>query len=177
MHSASQLACFRRNTNACFTTRRLVSAFLHQYLCLRVNSVMANCSALPVYSFTCISLPPSHLCLFVLIYDFPVLYLSDHFFYLHLCLYCTLSSSPLPSLLPLFRLCKVQLGFGAFGLQAWQQEDALSEYALLGSLCVTLYYFALLFTCCPDLCCTFLLLLYILFVNSWSAYLSAGLRF
>lgn len=73
--------------------------------------------------------------------------------------FTALSSSPLPSLLPLFRLCKVQLGFGAFGLQAWQQEDALSEYALLGSLCVTLYYFALLFTCCPYLCCTFLLLL------------------
>lgn len=54
-------------------------------------------------------------------------------------------SLPLLSLLPLFRLCKVQLGFGAFGLQAWRQEDALSEYALLGSLCVTLYFFALLF--------------------------------
>lgn len=57
------------------------------------------------------------------------------------------SSHPSPSLLPLFRLCKVQLGFGAFGLQAWWQEDALSEYALLGSLCVTLHFFALLF--CP----------------------------
>lgn len=56
-----------------------------------------------------------------------------------------LLSLPLLSLLPLFRLCKVQLGFGAFGLQAWRQEDALSEYALLGSLCVTLYFFALLF--------------------------------
>lgn len=55
-----------------------------------------------------------------------------------------LSSSSFP-LLPLFRLCKVQLGFGAFGPQAWRQEDALSEYALLGSLCVTLYFFALLF--------------------------------
>lgn len=63
-------------------------------------------------------------------------------------LFTALSSSPLPSLLPLFRLCKVQLGLGAFGPQAWQQEDALSEYALLGSLCVTLYYFALLFTYC-----------------------------
>lgn len=56
-----------------------------------------------------------------------------------------LLSPPFLSLLPLFRLCKVQLGFGAFGLQAWRQEDALSEYALLGSLCVTLYFFALLF--------------------------------
>lgn len=91
-------------------------------------------------------------------YDFSVLYLSAHFFYLHLSLYCTFLISSTP-LLPFFRLCKVQLGFGAFGLQAWQQEDALSEYALLGSLCVTLYFFALLFTCCPYLCCTFLLLL------------------
>lgn len=62
----------------------------------------------------------------------------------------SLSSSLFPptlslSFLPLFRLCKVQLGFGAFDLQAWRQEDALSEYALLGSLCVTLYFFALLF--------------------------------
>ena len=56
-----------------------------------------------------------------------------------------LLSTPFPFLLPLFRLYKVQLGFGAFGLQAWRQEDALSEYALLGSLCVTLYFFALLF--------------------------------
>ena len=71
-----------------------------------------------------------------------------------LSLLCTLplSSPPCLSLLPLFRLCKVQLGFGAFGLQAWRQEDALSEYALLGSLCVTLYFFALsLFTRRPYL--------------------------
>lgn len=58
------------------------------------------------------------------------------------CSFPYLLSPPL-SLLPLFRLCKVQLGFGACGLQAWREEDALSEYALLGSLCVTLYFFAL----------------------------------
>lgn len=94
-----------------------------------------------------------------LIYYFSAIYLSPHFFYPHLSLYCTLLISS-TLLLPLFRLCKVQLGFGAFGLQAWQQEDALSEYALLGSLCVTPYFFALPFTCCPYLCCTFPLLLY-----------------
>ncbi|MEQ2209183.1 hypothetical protein XENOCAPTIV_026198 [Xenoophorus captivus] len=63
-------------------------------------------------------------------------------FFHHLCS-CPLSAS---SIIPLFRLCKVQLGFGACGLQAGRQEDALSEYALLGSLCVTLYFFALLLT-------------------------------
>lgn len=62
-----------------------------------------------------------------------------------LCLTSPLFFSSSFPLLPLFRLCKVQLGFGAFGPQAWRQEDALSEYALLGSLCVTLYFFALLF--------------------------------
>lgn len=82
-----------------------------------------------------------------------VFFLSLLLFFSHLCLslllctvlLCLLFSPRFPSLLPLFRLCKVQLGFGAFGLQAWRQEDALSEYALLGSLCVTLYFFALFF--------------------------------
>ena len=61
-----------------------------------------------------------------------------------LALHLSLLFPPPLLLFPLFfRLCKVQLGFGAFGLQAWRQEDALSEYALLGSLCVTLYFFAL----------------------------------
>ncbi len=60
-------------------------------------------------------------------------------------IFFTSPSLCISSLLRLFRLCKVQLGFGAFGLQAGRQEDALSEYALLGSLCVTLYFFALLF--------------------------------
>lgn len=75
-----------------------------------------------------------------------------------------LFSPPLPSLLPLFRLCKVQLGFGAFGLQAWRQEDALSEYALLGSLCVTLYFFALLFL--PVVLTYFISFLLLLYLSS-----------
>lgn len=85
----------------------------------------------------------------------PCCSLPSHFlplYLLHLPLCCSPLLSPLSilspllsSLLPLFRLCKVQLGVGAFGLQAWRQEDTLSEYALLGSLCVTLYFFALLF--------------------------------
>lgn len=75
---------------------------------------------------------------------FPHLPVSVHFYSFLFILSISILSS-FPSLLPLFRLCKVQLGFGAFGLQAWWQEDALSEYALLGSLCVTLYFFALLF--------------------------------
>lgn len=125
---------------------------------LCVNFVMANCYALPVYPFTRISFLPSHLCPFLFIIFLPSTF-PPHFFCPHLSLYCTLLISS-TLLLPLFRLCKVQLGFGAFGLQAWQQEDALSEYALLGSLCVTPYFFALPFTCCPYLCCTFPLLLY-----------------
>lgn len=44
--------------------RHLVSIFLHQYLSMCVKSVMANCFALSVYSFTCISFIPSHLCPF-----------------------------------------------------------------------------------------------------------------
>lgn len=104
-------------------------------------------------SISSLSLFFSVLCLFVALLSFslplsssplpfsasPFLSLRSPFLFLHL------SSPPFPPLLPLFRLCKVQLGFGAFGLQAWRQEDALSEYALLGSLCVTLYFFALLF--------------------------------
>lgn len=126
---------------------------------LCVNSAMANCYILPVYSFTCVSFLPSHLILSYL----PLVCLSLSFFLFSTSLLLStplifssfifftspsLYISPLllfPFLLPLFRLCKVQLGFGAFGLQAWRQEDALSEYALLGSLCVTLYFFALLF--------------------------------
>lgn len=96
---------------------------------------------------------------FPLIYTFSVLVFSTLFLFICFFFVAFLSSQyliftspflhlfspPLPPVLPLFRLCKVQLGFGAFGLQAWRQEDALSEYALLGSLCVTLYFFALLF--------------------------------
>lgn len=37
------------------------------------------------------------------------------------------------------RLCKVQLWVGESDLQTRWQEDAFSEYALLGSLCVTLF--------------------------------------
>lgn len=128
------------------------------------NGVMANCYILPVYSFARVSSLPSHLYLFC-----PLVLSVSCCFSLSVSLLLSSSlpssppplstlpplhspflfphlfSPPSPSLLPLFRLCKVQLGFGAFGLQAWRQEDALSEYALLGSLCVTLYFFALLF--------------------------------
>ena len=113
-------------------------------------------------SFTCVSFlssqPLSVLLLSRLSVSFLSLLTSSP-----LSLLCTLplSSPPCLSLLPLFRLCKVQLGFGAFGLQAWRQEDALSEYALLGSLCVTLYFFALsLFTRRP----------YLLFSSFFSLY-------
>lgn len=106
-----------------------------------------------------VSFLPSHLYIFCLSFViFSLLLLSTPIFFTSSFLYTSLSplytsfsvslsllSPPFLSLLPLFRLCKVQLGFGAFGLQAWRQEDALSEYALLGSLCVTLYFFALLF--------------------------------
>lgn len=110
-------------------------------------------------SFTCLF---TFLCIcsfsvfsfFLLMSSIFVVLLSSHFLIFNLLclslllctiLLCLLFSPLFPSLLPLFRLCKVQLGFGAFGLQAWRQEDALSEYALLGSLCVTLYFFALFF--------------------------------
>lgn len=162
-------------------------------LSLCVHIVMANCYILPVYSFTCVSFLPSLLYLFCppLVLSVSVIFLRPlslcrsplllfsllHFFCLHLSLYIFLSlhlhspfsfphlfSPPLPSLLPLFRLCKVQLGFGAFGLQAWRQEDALSEYALLGSLCVTLYFFALLFL--PVVLTYFISFLLLLYLSS-----------
>lgn len=41
------------------------------------------------------------------------------------------------------RLCKVQLWVGESDLQTRWQEDAFSEYALLGSLCVTLFLLSL----------------------------------
>lgn len=110
-------------------------------------------------SFTCVSLLSFASVLFLfsfslLMSSIFVALLSSHILIFNLLvvslllcttLLCLLFSPLFPSLLPLFRLCKVQLGFGAFDLQAWRQEDALSEYALLGSLCVTLYFFALFF--------------------------------
>lgn len=133
---------------------------------------MANWLLHSFYFFTCVSFLPSHLyrfylslvylyfllpcfslsyyCSALLSLSLPFVFFTSPSLYISLPFYAPflfphLYSHLFPSLLPLFRLCKVQLGFGAFGLQAWQQEDALSEYALLGSLCVTLYFFALLF--------------------------------
>lgn len=133
------------------TIRHLSHLFLSFSTCvsLCVNGVMANCCILSVFLHLCLFLPLSTFLSSCLSVSFLALLTSSP-----LSLLCTLplSSPPCLSLLPLFRLCKVQLGFGAFGLQAWRQEDALSEYALLGSLCVTLYFFALsLFTRRPYL--------------------------
>lgn len=109
--------------------------------CVFLHSCLFTSSACPVFLsplffYLWLSTPPatSHFFFSSPLHQSPLLYLTSPL----------LSSSSFP-LLPLFRLCKVQLGFGAFGPQAWRQEDALSEYALLGSLCVTLYFFALLF--------------------------------
>lgn len=142
-------------------------------------SLCVNFVMLTVTLFLCIpslvSLPFPLISTLFLIYYFSAIFPLTPIFTSP---FTALSPSPLPSLLPLFRLCKVQLGFGAFGLQAWQQEDALSEYALLGSLCVMLNFFALPFTCCPYLCCTFLLLLYMSShghpVFLWVSYFNGG---
>lgn len=81
-------------------------------------------------------------------------YLCTFPFSLSLCYLLFLSLS-LSLCLPLFhlslslslflyhRLCKVQLWVGESDLQTRWQEDAFSEYALLGSLCVTLFLLSL----------------------------------
>lgn len=131
---------------------------------------MATCYILPVFLHLCLFpfLSPlpilSHSCLpfcyFSCLCCFPLLLFSLTSFIFTSTCYLLLISPPYPSFLPLFRLCKVQLGFGAIGLQAWRQEDALSEYALLGSLCVTRYFFALLIFVPVILIYCFLLLLH-----------------
>lgn len=146
----------------------------------------------PRVSFSCFTPPLSpsfyHLCLLLFV-QCPHPYLFLPLFYLLFCFLLSASlslvlsllfSPPFPSFLSLFlpliifRLCKVQLGFGACGPQAWRQEDALSEYALLGSLCVTLYFFALLLYRSSGLL-TFFLFFTPISVKSWSSCLPIGL--
>ena len=137
------------------------------YVFLSVNNEMATCYILPGVLHLCLFpffSPLSHSCLpffyFSCLCCFPLLLFSLTSFIFTSTCYLLLTSPPYPSFLPLFRLCKVQLGFGAIGLQAWRQEDALSEYALLGSLCVTRYFFAILIFVPIILFYRFLLLLY-----------------
>lgn len=84
---------------------------------------------------------------------FPLL-LSLSLSLLHLFLSLCLFSISLSLSLSLFlyhRLCKVQLWLGESDPQTRWQEDAFSEYALLGSLCVTLFSFCLFPTMSCDL--------------------------
>lgn len=95
-HKCMQLVCLHSPT-----MRHFSHLFLSFSICvsLCVNSAMANCYILPVYSFTCVSFLPSHLILSYL----PLVCLSLSFF-CPLSLHCSpllsfslsLSSSPLP---------------------------------------------------------------------------------